>query len=200
MNGTWFLKDLRPLQAMLREVMPEAVFEFDTFPFPDLTEASTDLVRAGNVNQNSAMRAILLIPDQHYAPWRTEAGMLLCWYLTLPEVTRKVFDAATVYDIPAIVGVDPKPEALPLLTDSRYTFLPLLYFAGYDAEGIDRFWTLWQDYLANYDSEAALDRFLDALSATHRESLMRMARRFGDELDRDLLVQQLGYDPTEATE
>ncbi len=188
MNGTWLIGEFRELQNIMRQVAPEAVFDCATFPFPELTTQTTPLVRAGGVNQNAGMRACLLVPQQTWEPWRHEAGLLLCYYLTLPKVARKVFANSDVYDIPALEAVTPEPEAEALLPKTHYAFLPVSSITGYDNQSLSEFWPLWQLYLGH---SISLDAFLDRISKSQRASLIRQARIYQKEVDWEMVHREL---------
>ena len=115
--------------------------------------------------------------------------MLLVRYLTLPEVARKMFDASLSWDISALKEVDPRPEAEPLLPETQYAFLPVAYVDGYDAQSQQEIWPLMQLYLGE---EISLVEFLERLSAVHRESLIRVARVYPDQVDNELIRRETG--------
>jgi ABC-type glycerol-3-phosphate transport system substrate-binding protein len=194
MNGTWYLKDIHPLQEQMRRVAPSAAFEFGTFPFPELDGEWARLARAGGVNQNTGLRGCLLLPRQQREPWREEAAIRLAQFLTAPHITQIVFDESNVYDLPAMPEVRAKPESQPLVPRTRYAFLPLAYFEGYDAQAVSEFWPAWQAYLGSPETEAELDRFLERLSASHRGALRRAAAAFPEDVDPEFLTAALGAD------
>jgi len=191
MNGTWYLGELADLQALMREVAPETAFDYGVFPFPELTPATTSLARAGGINQNAGMRSCLMVPVQKKAPWRRQAAIALCHYLTLPGPAAKVFSHSNTYDIPAVAAVPPKPEAEALMPKREYAFLPLMNFAGYDTQSLSEFWPLWQGFLGG---TMDLETFLAKLSDSHRASLVRQAEIYAEELDVEFLTAQLGPD------
>lgn len=191
MNGTWFFGTLLSDLELLGQIAPARVFEYGTFPFPDLDEASTTLLLAGGTNQNAGMRSCFIIPRQPREPWREEAAMLLVHYLTLPEVAQKVFDNSQSWDICALEEVEPKPEAEPLLPESQYAFLPVADFMGYDDQSIGEFWPLWQEFLSGRRTQ---EEFLARLSANHRAALARVAAATGPALDRGMIRRELGRD------
>lgn len=194
MNGTWFLKDIGPLQDQMREVAPTAAFEFGTFPFPELDDEWNTLARAGGINQNAGLRACMIIPRQPRERWREKAGIVLAQFLSSEKYAQVIFDKSNVYDLPAMDGVLAKPESQPLVPTARYPFLPLAYFEGYDSQAISEFWPAWQNYLAAPDTEAATDAFLTQLGGIHRRALQRLVASNRQELDEDFLREQLGAD------
>ncbi len=191
MNGTWYFGTLLADLELLQEVAPESVFEYGTFPFPELTAESTDLPLAGGINQTAGMRSCFILPRQPTAEWREEAGRLLVHYLTVPSVARKVFANSQSWDIPALEEVDPRPEAEPLLPSSQYAFLPVADFIGYDDQALGEFWPLWQDFLGGRRTRG---EFLQRLSQNHRRSLVRLVFSAGGEFDREFVRRELGRD------
>lgn len=191
MNGTWYFGTLLSDLELLREVAPEAAFEYGTFPFPELTSASTKLPLAGGINQNAGMRACFIVPRQPRSPWRERAGRLLVHYLTLPDVAQRVFDNSQSWDIPALARVRPKAEADPLMPTSQYAYLPVADYMGYDDQSIGEFWPLWQELLGG---RIERPEFLRRLSAQHHAALKRVAAVVGDDLDREFLRRELGRD------
>jgi ABC-type glycerol-3-phosphate transport system substrate-binding protein len=189
LNGTWYFGTLQSDLELLEEIAPERVFDYSTFPFPDLTAASTDLALAGGINQNAGMRACLILPKQPRAPWREDAAILLAHYLTIPEVARQVFFNSQSWDISALNEVPPRPEAEGLLPESRYAYLPVADLLGYDDQAIGEFWPLWQDFLGKRIDQ---QRFLQLLSQQHRASLERLARAAGPNLDQTFIRRHLG--------
>jgi hypothetical protein len=191
MNGTWYFGTLLSDLELLGEVAPERVFDYETFGFPDLTSASTTLPLAGGINQNAGMRACLILPRQPRGEWRERAAVLLAHYLTIPEVAQRALDNSQSWDISALEEVRPRAEAEPLLPRMQFAFLPVADFMGYDEQSIGQFWPLWQDFLGG---KVTQEKFLAELSSLHRESLLRVARRAGDELDRAFIRRELGKD------
>lgn len=189
MNGTWYFQTLLSDQELLREVAPEAVFNYETFAFPELTSDTTDLPRAGGINQNAGMRGNLVVPRQQVAPWREEAGLLFVRYITQPEVATRLFEASQSWDICALEETEPRSEAVPLLPESRYAFLPVAMFDGYDNQSREEFWTSWQLFLGGRIDKA---QFLEQLSAQHRRALARLARIYTEQIDTELLMAELG--------
>lgn len=194
MNGTWFLKDIGPLQEQMREAAPDSAFDFGTFPFPAVDGEHAHLARAGGVNQNAGLRSCIMVPVQRREPWREEAAILLAQFLTSREHAQRVFEAGNVYDLPGMEGVRGKPASDPLLPRERYPLLPLAYFEGYDAQGVSEFWPAWQAFLAAPPGDETLERFLGLLSAMHRRSLARQIRiaRDAGMLDEDFLAREIG--------
>jgi ABC-type glycerol-3-phosphate transport system substrate-binding protein len=191
MNGTWYFGTLLSDLELLREIAPERVFEYSTFPFPDLTAASTDLPLVGGINQNAGMRACLIAPRQPREAWRENAAILLAHYLTIPEVAHEVFFNSQSWDICALNEVEPRPEATGLLPQNQYAYLPVADLLGYDDQSIGEFWPLWQEYLGKRINE---EQFLQRLSQQHRASLERLARSAGPSLDREFIRSHLGRD------
>ncbi|MCX7019993.1 MAG: hypothetical protein NTY46_13595 [Candidatus Sumerlaeota bacterium] len=188
MNGTWFLRDFKGEMDVLREIAPDRVFDYEVFGFPELTDRSTSLTLAGGINQNAGLRACLIATKQAGA-WRGEAAMLLCQYLTLPRVSRKVFDHNDVYDISALKDVAPKPGTEALLPRAEYAFLPVALFGGYDAQSGSEFWTAWQQFLGGRTDQAG---FLAQLSRSYRKALRRLAVINPGEVDHEFIRRELG--------
>jgi ABC-type glycerol-3-phosphate transport system substrate-binding protein len=192
LNGTWYLTDLAIIHGAMREVAPERVFEWSTFPFPELTEEMTPLIRAGGINQNAGLRASLVVPKQPDRPGREALSMKLCQYLTSPGPNGRIFENSRVYDVPVIEGVAAKPQAMPLLVDQKWAFLPISSYLGYDAQANSEFWTAWQRFLGGRTDR---EQFLEVLGASHRRSLKRQYQRLATDADRVFIREQLGQIP-----
>ncbi|HEY0946344.1 MAG TPA: ABC transporter substrate-binding protein [Opitutaceae bacterium] len=188
LNGTWYLRAFTEIHHAMATVDPATVFPWGVFLFPDLTPDSTPLPLLGNVNQNSGLRACFSIPRQPSHPERERAAMAWVRFVSRPEVARELFANTDVYDLPAVMDAPPKPAVEVLLPKTRYAFLPLAQFRGYDAQSETEFWTLWQQFLSK-----RIDRvqFLQALSRSHRGALQRLARAQGDRLDRAFITAHL---------
>ncbi len=194
LNGTWYLRPLAAVQESIADLAPERVFRWGVFPFPALTDASTDLPRQGGINQNSGLRACFIVPQHERDPERLAAAVELVRFLTTPAVATESFGQTEVYDLPAMIEVAPKPGAGPLVPRERYAFLTLALWRGYDARGEGDFWTLWQSYLGGMTDE---DAFLTELSRIHRGALVRLAQANAALLDQAFLDQHLpgGFGP-----
>lgn len=189
LNGTWYLPFLDNFHKIMAEVEPQRVFNWSTFPVPQLTDRSTDLTLAGGINQNAGMRACLIIPTQPHAPNKIDPTIDFCRYLTRPDVMETVMATGGVYDIPAIERAKPLEASKPLLASLGYAYLPISSLTGYDAEAYSIFWTLWQRWFGNDISD---DELLKRLSESQRQSLKRLAQRFHDDLDMKLIEKELG--------
>lgn len=187
LNGTWYLRPLAAIQRGLSETAPERVFPWGVFPFPELTSQSTPLPRWGGIHQNSGLRACFIVPIRPKDPARRTAAIDLVRFLTSPQVASVSFHQTDVYDLPAMLGVAPKPEAEPLVPRQRFAYLPLARVRGYDARSEEEFWTLWQGFLSQQLSQ---DVFLTELSGVHRRSLRRLVQSSGASLDREFLARE----------
>lgn len=188
LNGTWYLRAFTEIHRAMAAVDPASIFPWGVFLFPELTPDATALPLLGNVNQNSGLRACFSIPRQPKHPERERAALTWVRFVSRPEVARELFANTDVYDLPAVMGAPPKPAVEVLLPKTRYAFLPLAQFRGYDAQSETEFWTLWQQFLSKRINRV---QFLQSLSRSHRGALQRLARAQGDRLDRAFIAAHL---------
>ena len=171
MNGTWFLPILADLQKSLSKISPESDFEWGVFPFPELTSASTDIPILASI-QNQGLRATLMVTKNKKEPWREKAGVLFVQYITSPKIAQKILDKSILYDISAIVGVEPKPEIKPFMGNKEYAEISLASYSGWDGLSTELYVKTWLAFLSG---KITMDEYLKESSKFQWESLMRRA-------------------------
>jgi ABC-type glycerol-3-phosphate transport system substrate-binding protein len=189
-NGTWYLSMLDNFQKLLIEISPEKAFDFGVFPFPEITPDCSEFVKAGGIDQNSAVRSFIAVPVQNQK-WRQDAGLLFSQYITSPEAAQVLFEESGTFDLPAMKNVIPRAESLPLLTKQKFASLTVTEMQGFDNQSLSETIVLTQIY---FMGEIDIDEFLRRLSKIHRDSLLRLSKVYKNQLDLNFIRDKLGRD------
>jgi ABC-type glycerol-3-phosphate transport system substrate-binding protein len=191
MQGTWGIEPINELLSIMKINHPERAFTWGAFPFPNITKETTDLATAGGVNQNTNMRACIMIPKQK-EKWKEKAAVLFSQFITAKKNCANVFKHSELYDLPAIKGLKGKKGTEALAHENKFaTFYPFVELWGYNNETRVKFETLNQLYFSN---KISMDEYLKRISANQRVSLKQLARIYSKELNRKFMKKELGKD------
>ena len=180
------------LEDKMKIVDPKNSFEIGFFPLPEFTKTTTgNLNIIGGINQRVGVRTYLSITKQKQK-WREQAALLFLQFIMTPDNNRALFKASNLYDLPTIKGVTG-----PAITE-QFNF-PLKYAdmnigaagGGYDGIGDDEWARLDRQFLSH---KISLYDYLQGLSKSQRNSLLREANSAGSTLDTKFIRKQLHKD------
>jgi ABC-type glycerol-3-phosphate transport system substrate-binding protein len=188
-NGTWYFSMLDNFQNLIREIEPKNAFDYGIFLFPKLTKKCSKFAKAGNIDQNSAVRSFLAIPKQQ-EKWKEDAAILFAQYIT-SKGAQRLFEKSKTFDLPAMRGASPRSESIPLLTQQKYASLTVTEMQGFDSQSLSETIVTTQMFFMD---KTDINEYLKQLSSIHRRSLLRLSKIYYKQLNHEFIRKETGCD------